>query len=308
MLVSGATSDDAGVVLLRPDLALVLTTDFFTPMVDDPFDFGRIAAANALSDVYAMGATPFSALNITGFPPKGIPPAVLTEILRGGHAVAREAGIEIVGGHTVKTSEPLYGLSVVGTVHPDRIVSNAGARPGDRLVLTKPIGNALVSTAFKADADRFGAIAVAIRWMATLNRAASEAMRAAGARAATDVTGFGLIGHLANLVEASDAGATIEAKRVPLLPGALEYAREGFVCGGSAANRKDTEGIVEWNAGVEEAMRIVFTDAQTSGGLLIAIPPDKEQALLRDLAARGVSEAASIGEIVEKHDPRISVI
>lgn len=307
MLVSGSTSDDAGVVRLTDDLALVLTTDFFTPMVDDPFDFGRIAAANALSDVYAMGAIPFSALNITGFPPKGIEPSVLTEILRGGHAVAREAGIEIVGGHTVKTSEPLYGLAVVGTVHPDRIVTNAGAKPGDKLVLTKPIGSALVSTAFKNDGDRFGAIVEAVRWMATLNRGAAEAMLAAGALAATDVTGFGLLGHLWNVVEASGVGAEIVASRVPLLPGALDYAREGFRCGGSVANFKQTEGRVAWSDEIEEAMRFVLCDAQTSGGLLIAVAPENEAGLLRDLAARGLP-AATIGTIVPAREPRLSVV
>jgi selenide,water dikinase len=308
VLVSGTTSDDAGVVLLAPDLALVLTTDFFTPMVDDPFDFGRIAAANALSDVYAMGATPFSALNITGFPPRGIEPSVLTEILRGGQKVAREAGIEIVGGHTVKTSEPLYGLAVVGTVHPDRIVTNAGARPGDRLILTKPIGSALVTTAFKNDKDRFGAIHEAVRWMATLNRAGAEAMLAAGARAATDITGFGLLGHLVNILEASGVSAEIEASRVPLLPGALEYAREGLVCGGSVANRKQAESLVSWSDSVEDAMRTVLCDAQTSGGLLIAIAPEREDALLRDLASRGIPEARSIGRIVEKMEPLVRVL
>ncbi len=221
-------------------------------------------------------------------------------------AACLQAGIEIVGGHTVKTSEPLYGLAVVGTVHPDRIVTNAGAKPGDRLVLTKPIGNALISTAFKNDGDRLQAIGEAVRWMATLNRAAAEAMLAAGAEAATDITGFGLLGHLGNVAEASDVGAEIVAARVPLLPGAIEYAREGFVCGGSVANRKGTEGRVEWTGGIEEAMRAVLCDAQTSGGLLIAVAPEKEAELLRDLEARGAAHA-SIGTILPRREPRILV-
>jgi len=307
VLVGSASSDDAGVVRLTDEIALILTTDFFTPVVDDPYDFGRIAAANALSDVYAMGGKPFSALNITGFPPKGIPGAVLAEILKGGRAVAREAGIEIVGGHTVKTSEPLYGLAVAGTVHPDRIVTIDAARPGDRLVLTKPIGNALVATAFKAGQDRFGAMEAAVEWMMRLNRSASEAMVDAGVRAATDVTGFGLLGHLFNMVEASGAGAELEAAAVPLLPGALECAREGFICGGSGANRTDVGAHVEWDDRVEEALRVVLFDAQTSGGLLIAVPAEKEKALLEDLRRRGITDAKTIGAIIESPAPVIRV-
>lgn len=308
VLVGNATSDDAGVVKLTPETALILTTDYFTPIVDDPYDFGRIAAANALSDVYAMGGRPFSALNVTGFPAKGLEPSVLTEILRGGQAVAREAGIDIVGGHTVKTAEPLYGLAVIGIVHPDRIVTNAGAKPGDRLVLTKPVGNALVSTAFKSGNDVKGAMDEAVRWMMTLNRGGCEAMLDAGARAATDVTGFGLLGHLSNLLEASGVGARIESTKVPLLDGALDYAEKGFVCGGSFANRKHLGDRVSWGESVSEALRIVFCDAQTSGGLLIAVPPENEETLLADLDRREDAIGLPIGTITEKGDALIEVV
>jgi len=308
VLVGSATSDDAGIVRLTDDLALILTTDYFTPIVDDPFDFGRIAAANALSDVYAMGGIPFSALNVTGFPPKGLDGSVLREILRGGQEKAREAGIDIVGGHTVKTAEPLYGLAVVGTVHPDRIVANAGAKPGDRLVLTKPIGTALVATAAKNGKDRHGAIEEATRWMMTLNRAGCEAMITAGAHAATDVTGFGMLGHLSNVLEASEVSARIDAANVPFLTGALDYAAEGHVCGGSTANRKHLEGRVRWGDGIGEPVRAALFDAQTSGGLLIAVPPEKEEALLEDLRGRDDAIGVSVGEILEKGEYLIEVI
>lgn len=307
VLVGSATSDDAGVIRLSDDVALILTTDFFTPMVDDPFDFGRIAAANALSDVYAMGGTPFSALNITGFPPKGVESWVLTEILKGGHAVAKEAGIEIVGGHTVKTDEPLYGLSVVGTVHPDRIVTNAGARPGDRLVITKPIGNALITTAHKKGKDRIGAMEISTGWMTTLNRAACEAMVETEVKAATDITGFGLLGHMLELLDASGCGAVIHANDVPLLPGALEYAAEGFVCGGSAANRKGVEESVEYAAEVDETIRIILNDAQTSGGLLIAVRPEREEELLAGLKKKNVPGSV-IGDVVVRGEKPVRVI
>lgn len=307
MLIGSATSDDAGVILLTPDCALILTTDFFTPMVDDAYDFGRIAAVNALSDVYAMGGTPFSALNVTGFPPSGVEGWVLREILRGGYAAAREAGIDIVGGHTVKTNEPLYGLAVVGTVHPEKIVSNAGAKPGDRLILTKPIGNALVTTAYKNGKDELGALDEAVRWMTTLNRDACDAMVSAGARAATDVTGFGLLGHLLNMLEASGVSAVIKAKTVPLLPGAYHYAKGGFVCGGSLANRKQIEEHVSWSDDIDEALRLCLCDAQTSGGLLIAVSEERQDALLGEMRARNVEVFAKIGGIVEKEEWSIHV-
>src|SRR5262245_20828356 len=242
VLVGSATADDAAVYRLDDERALVLTTDFFTPIVDDPYDFGAIAAANALSDVYAMGGRPLTALNLVGFPAE-LEVEVLGEILRGGAEKAREAGIDLVGGHTIKSEEPIYGLAVTGLVHPDRVVSNAGGRPGDRLVLTKPIGTGIVTTAAKNDEDSRGAIAEAIEWMSTLNRAAAEAMTtvgvgAAGVHAATDITGFGLLGHLRNIVRASGCGAVIERARVPVLAAAQVYVQRGIAPGGSHANRR----------------------------------------------------------------------
>ncbi len=306
VLVAGNTSDDAGVIRLTDDLALILTTDFFTPIVDDPFTFGRIAAANSLSDIYAMGGTPLSALNIVGFPEKTLPGSVLTEILKGGAQVAAEAGIDIVGGHTIKSEEPIYGLAVTGTVHPDRVISNAGARPGDRLVLTKPIGTGLVTTAFKNGKDSESAIGVTIETMASLNRAACEAMVAVDAAAATDITGFGLLGHLLNVLEASDVSAEVEWEKVPLLPGSMKYLDAGCICGGSRTNWNDLKVDVHLD-GTDEKIGILLSDAQTSGGLLVAVPADREEELHRELAQRGVEGAATIGTILKPAGKKIRI-
>ena len=220
VLVGSATADDAAVIRLSADRALVFTTDFFTPIVDDPFDFGAVAAANALSDVYAMGGVPLSALGIVGFPDASLPPEVLGEILRGGALKAKEAGIDVVGGHTIKTDEPIYGLAVVGEIHPDRIVSNAGAHPGDSLVLSKPLGLGIITTANKNDVDHLGAIGEAIRVMTALNQGACAAMLEIGVHAATDVTGFGLLGHLRGMAAASRVSARVWAGAVPVLAAA----------------------------------------------------------------------------------------
>lgn len=306
VIVAGNTSDDAGVVRLNDDVALILTTDYFTPIVDDPFTFGRIAAANSLSDVYAMGGTPFSALNIVGFPEKVLPPWVLTEILKGGAAVAAEAGIDIVGGHTLKSEEPIYGLAVTGTVHPDRVISNAGAKPGDKLILTKPIGTGLVTTAFKSGKDSEGAIGRTIEMMTALNRGACEAMVAVDAHAATDITGFGLLGHLMNVVDASGVSAELHWRMVPLLPGAMIYLDSGCICGGSKTNWLDLKENVRLEA-TEEKIGILLCDAQTSGGLLVSVAPDREEELHDGLRRRGISDAATIGSIVERGESPIVV-
>src|SRR4051812_46009600 len=228
VLVGNATADDAAVYRLADDLALVLTTDFFTPIVDRPYDFGAIAAANALSDVYAMGGEPLAALSIVGFPEELLPPEVLVEILRGASDKAGEAGIAIVGGHTIKAEEPIFGLAVVGRVHPREVLTNAGARPGDVLVLTKPLGLGIITTAAKRGEDRLGAIAAAIAVMTTLNRDAARIVARAGAGALTDVTGFGLLGHLRNVTAASGVSATVWSDLVPVLPAAREYVRAGI--------------------------------------------------------------------------------
>jgi selenide,water dikinase len=299
VLVGSATADDAAVYRLSDDLALVLTTDFFTPIVDAPYDFGRVAAANALSDVYAMGGRPIAALNLVGFPDATLEASVLGDILRGGADKAKEAGIDIVGGHTIKTDEPIYGLAVTGTVHPARMVTNAGARPGDALVLTKPLGLGIVTTAAKQDLDRLGAIAPAIELMATLNRAACEAMLEVGVHAATDVTGFGLLGHLRNVTRASGCSATVWVDQVPVLDAAWTYVREGVAPGGTHANRRFLASSVEYGVGVDEAAELVLCDAQTSGGLLIAVAADRVDRLLQLLESAGVFSTAVVGCIEE---------
>ncbi len=293
-------------VRLTEDIALILTTDFFTPIVDDPFDFGRIAASNSLSDVYAMGGEPLSALNIVGFPEKTLPRWVLKEILRGGQSVAAEAGIDIVGGHTLKSDEPIYGLAVTGTIHPDRVMTNGGAKPGDCLVLTKPLGSGLVTTAYKGGNDTHSSIGEAIEIMIELNRAACEAMMETGANASTDVTGFGLLGHLVNMLEASHVGAEIDMATLPLITGAADYLEAGYVCGGSMTNWKQLQENVAPDNRSEKA-GILLSDAQTSGGLLIAVSEEREETLHQELAKRGVSRAATIGRITADRSPRITL-
>lgn len=305
VLVGNATADDAGVYRLADDRALVLTVDFFTPIVDDPRDFGRIAAANALSDVYAMGARPLTALAIAAFP-EDLDPRTLRAILAGGIEKAAEAGIAIIGGHTVKDDEPKYGLCVAGEVHPDRIVRNDTARPGDLLVLTKPLGTGILTTARRRDAITEAALTPVIDVMAELNRSASEAMLACGATAATDVTGFGLLGHVREMCGLR-LGAVITAHAVPLLPDALELARAGYVPGGTRDNLAAAlDAGATFDESLDEAMRLVLCDAQTSGGLLIAIPPESAELLLDELRARGV-RAASIGRFTDERVLRVEV-
>jgi selenide,water dikinase len=309
VLVGSATADDAAVVRLDAERALVLTTDFFTPIVDDPYAFGAIAAANALSDVYAMGGTPVSALALVGFPDPEIAGVdVLAEILRGGADKAREAGIDVVGGHTIRTDEPIYGLAVTGLVHPDRVMTNAGGRPGDVLVLTKPIGVGILTTAAKADDDPAGAIDGAIRVMSALNRGAAEAMAIASAHAATDVTGFGLLGHLRNVAVASGVAAVVELDRVPVAPYAWEYVRRGVAPGGTHANHRFLADWVTYAPGIERAGQLLLCDAQTSGGLLVAVPPASVDRLVAELEARGTAARAVIGRLEEGAPGRIRVV
>jgi selenide,water dikinase len=276
LLVGSETSDDAGVVVVAPGLALVQTVDFFTPIVDDPYDFGRIAATNALSDVYAMGGTPLSALNLVAFPLERLGADVLGEILRGGHDVVHAAGAMLVGGHSIDDPEPKYGLAVTGTVDPAAVLTNAGARAGDALVLTKPLGVGAISTALKRGAAGLDELAVAVEAMTTLNADAAAAARAAAASAMTDVTGFGLLVHLHELALASGLSAEIEAAAVPALPGVEALLRgDDAVSGGSRRNREHAEGFTAFDAGVEEWRRRLVTDATTSGGLLVAVAADR---------------------------------
>ncbi len=308
VLVGSSTADDAAVYKLNDEMALVLTTDFFTPIVDEPYDFGAVAAANALSDVYAMGGRPLTALNLVGFPDADLDASVLGDILRGGAAKAREAGIDLVGGHTIKTDEPIYGLAVTGLVHPDKVVTNAGGKPGDALILTKPLGVGIITTASKNDQDGKGAIGKAIELMATLNRAAGEAMTHVGVHAATDITGFGLLGHLRNLAHASGCSATVWFDELPVIPAAWDYVREGIAPGGTHANWRFLNEWAKYDADVDKAAQLVVCDAQTSGGMLIAVPEDKVGALVRELTERGAPCAARVGRLEAGDAGRMSVV
>jgi selenide,water dikinase len=296
LLLGIGTHDDAAIYRLSDEVALVQTVDVFTPIVDDPYTFGSIAAANALSDVYAKGGRPVLALNIAGFP-RRLSLDILAEILRGGADKAQEAGVAIVGGHTIDDPEPKYGLAVTGLVHPARFVTNAGARPGDLLYLTKPLGMGVITTGIKQEKTPRAVAAEAIRVMNTLNRAASEAMLEAGAHACTDITGFGLLGHLYEMVNASGAGARISARAVPVLDGAAPLATAGAVAGGTARNLEWLADKVRWDPAIDEATRILLADAQTSGGLLVAVAPQGAGILEGALRARGVEPIASIGSI-----------
>ncbi|MGI9183381.1 MAG: selenide, water dikinase SelD [Solirubrobacteraceae bacterium] len=274
VLVGFDTADDAGVYRLRDDLAIVSTVDFFTPIVDDPFDFGRIAACNALSDVYAMGADPVCALNLVAFSIEQIGGAVLSEILRGGAAIATEAGIAIVGGHSIDDAEPKYGMAVTGVVHPDQLLTNGGGRRGDALVLTKPLGAGAVATAVKRGLE--APLAEAIAVMSTLNRDGSRAARDAGAHGMTDVTGFGLLGHLHELAQASGLAAEVDAAAIPAIDGVLELLADGdrAVAGGTRRNRAHAETFARFGTDVPEHRRWLACDAMTSGGLLVALDPE----------------------------------
>jgi selenide, water dikinase len=274
VLVGADTADDAAVYRLSDSLALVSTADFFTPIVDDPYDFGRIAATNALSDVYAMGATPVTALNLVAFPLAELGGDVLREILRGGQDVAAAAGVAVVGGHSIDDPEPKYGMAVTGTVHPDAIVRNSTARPGDSLWLTKPVGGGLATTALKRGLADERLIQATVSVMTTLNREAAVAALAAGASAMTDVTGFGLLGHLHELALASGVSAEVEAAAVPAIDGVAELLSldEPPLAGGTRRNREWVSEFVDWEPSVPEASRWLLCDAMTSGGLLVALP------------------------------------
>jgi selenide, water dikinase len=275
VLASAATSDDAGVVRLRDDLAMVHTADFFTPIVDDPYAFGRIAATNALSDVYAMGAEPVSALNLVAYPLETLGADVLAEILRGGLDACTAAGCSVVGGHSIDDPEPKFGLSVTGVVHPDALLTNAGGRCGDALVLTKPLGAGTVATAIKRGLASDELVERAIGVMTTLNRDGLAAARAAGAHGLTDVTGFGLLGHVREMAAASGVAAEIDADAIPVIEGVLELLEAGTaLAGGTRRNREHAATFARFDDGVPEALRWLACDAMTSGGLLAAVPGD----------------------------------
>jgi selenide,water dikinase len=299
LLVGLAVSDDAAVYRLSDELALVQTVDFFPPIVDDPYTYGAIAAANALSDVYAMGGRPIMALAVAGFPEQ-LPAAVVAAILQGGADKVAEAGAVVAGGHTTVDQEPKYGLCVTGTVHPARVLTKGGARPGDRLLLTKPLGTGVITTAHKRGAVAPEHYAAAVESMLRLNRAAGELAAQAGLRGATDITGYGLLGHAGELARASAAGLRIELARVPLLPGAHEYARRGIVPGGLGRNRSYLleDGFVTLAGGLDPARAELLFDPQTSGGLLLAVPEERAALLQAQLQEAG-EQSWEIGAVVE---------
>src|SRR5438128_12021887 len=310
ILVDASSRDDAAVFQVAPDRAIVATVDFCTPLVDDPYDFGRIAATNAFSDVYAMGATPLLALNLVGWPREGLPFELLGEVLRGGAEVARAAGAFVLGGHSVDDPEPKYGMVAIGDVHPDRIVRNSGAQPGDLLVLTKPLGTGVLTTALKRDLLTEADLAPAVAAMTALNAGAARAMLAMGksVHAATDVTGFGLLGHLRTLLEASGAAAELTAAAVPLLPRAREAAERGAVPGGTTGHVASVAEAVHFAAGVDQTTRLLLADAQTSGGLVIAVAAGRADALVAALGRERTPAAAVIGRVVSGTPGAIAVV
>ncbi len=299
------TEDDAGVYQLSDDVAVVQTVDFFTPIVDNAYDFGAIAAANALSDIYAMGARPLTALNLVAFPKDG-PMDVLTEIIRGGAEKAQEAGVVIIGGHSIDDKEPKYGMAVTGIAHPAKLAPKTGARPGDALVLTKPLGIGIISTAIKGGRAPEGMIVAATRNMKTLNKSASDAMVEIGVRGATDITGFGLLGHLHEMIHRSCVSAKLFLPQIPVIEGVRALAKFS-VPGGTRANLKYINDKVDWTGGITEEEKLILADAQTSGGLLIAVAKEKLEALLAALGARGVATRAVIGEVTSGDPGRIYV-
>ena len=307
MLVGYNSVDDAGVYKLSKDLALVQTVDFFPPVVDDPYDYGSISAANALSDIYAMGAKPISALNIVGYPKDLMPLTYLEEILKGGADKAKEAGIPIIGGHTLKTKEPMYGLAVNGIIHPDKIVTNAGAKPGDMLILTKPLGIGIITTAIKKGIAPPKVEKEAVKIMSQLNKTASEVMLEFRVKSCTDITGYGFLGHLCEMTNASGNGAKVYLSRIPVLEPAWKLVEQNIIPGGTLSNRNFMEDKAVWGKDICEEAKLVLCDAQTSGGLLIAVSENKASKLLSSLRNRGVTYSSIVGEIIKDRKCKIKV-
>jgi selenide,water dikinase len=300
-------ADDAGVYRISDDLAIIQTVDFFTPIVDDPYWFGQIAAANAMSDVYAMGGVPKTAMNLVGFPSGQMDISILRRIIEGGLEKIREAGMVLVGGHTIDDPELKYGLSVMGFVHPDRILVKRNLRNGDRLILTKRLGTGIISTAIKG---RLASAALEERVthvMATLNRNAAEIMQEYDVHACTDITGFGFLGHLAEMVVGSGFGVRIESARVPVFPETENFATIGILPGGAHRNREYRQGIIDFAPSVNRSLQDILFDPQTSGGLLISVPGPKAEEMLEALLEKGVEDAAIVGEVVSEPKERIVV-
>jgi selenide,water dikinase len=307
LLAGMERAEDAGVYKLTKDLAIIQTVDFFTPIVDNPYDFGQVAVANALSDVYAKGGKPLTAMNIVCFPIKQMDISVLRRILRGGIDKMREADVLLIGGHSVDDPELKYGLSVTGVIHPKKVVMNNRAKPGDKLILTKPLGTGIISTAIKAGEAKPGLIKKLTRSMATLNKNASETMMTVGVHACTDITGFGFLGHACEMLEDAEIGMIVDSASVPFFPDAARFAEMGFIPGGMGRNRDFRKHMVEMRSTVPEYLQNILYDPQTSGGLLIAVSSKKALILLKALRANGITEAEVVGQIVARPRNRIVV-
>jgi selenide,water dikinase len=307
LIVGMERAEDAGVYKLSDDLAVIQTLDFFTPIVDDPYIFGQVAAANALSDVYAMGGKPLTAMNIVCFPVKTMDMSILREILTGGLAKLHEAGVTLVGGHSVEDKELKYGLSITGVAHPQKVVLNTGARVGDRLILTKQLGTGIINTALKGGVADEVAVSKAVKCMVTLNDKASELMLTVDVHACTDVTGFGLLGHACEMIEGTDVGMLIYSSQVPFFPEVKELSEMGMIPGGLHRNREFRISMVEISPEIPLFMVDVLFDPQTSGGLLISVPGAEAEPLLDRMHKEGIEEAAIIGEVVAEPKGRIVV-
>ncbi len=307
LLVGLDTSDDAGVYKINDETALVQTLDFFTPIVDDPYMFGQIAAANSLSDIYAMGGKPITVMNIVGFPISKLDKGILADILAGASDKVKESGAVLVGGHSIDDQEPKFGLSVTGTVHPERVRTNAGAKPGDKLILTKPIGVGILTQAIKRDMLDKEGIDRVMEVMAALNKEAAEAMDNCQVNACTDITGFGLLGHAMEIAEGSGTGITIESTAVPVLPKTRELAEQNIIPGGSKKNHKWLSGRIQYE-NIDDVDQVILCDAITSGGLLITVPESEAEPLLNGLKEKGVEWASIIGTVTDQNPGRITVI
>ncbi len=307
LIVGLERADDAGVYKITDDIAIIQTVDFFTPIVDDPYWFGQIAAANALSDVYAMGGVPKTAMNLVCFPLKKMDLSILRQILQGGLDKMKEADVVLVGGHSVEDNELKYGLSVTGFIHPDRIITKKAMEPGDQLILTKSLGTGIINTAIKGGVASNETIESITRLMATLNRDAAEVMGRYPVHACTDITGFGLLGHMCEMVVDTGAGIRLQAGLVPYFPEAMEYARMGLVPAGTYKNREFRKAFVDFAPSVDRFMQDILFDAQTSGGLLISVARSRADELLSELKGRGMAGAAIIGEVVSEPKEKILV-
>jgi len=308
ILIDARNSDDAAVYKISKDTAIIQTVDFFTPVVDDPFEFGAIAAANALSDIYAMGGKPLFALNIVGFPIKRLSINILESILEGARKISEQANIQILGGHTIEDTEPKYGMAVTGIAHPDKILSNSNAQPGDVIILTKPIGTGIISTGIKRGQADATITRSTIDVMKQLNKTASEIAGKYPVNACTDVTGFGLLGHLLEMLKASKVSAEVYHDRVPVIPGTIKLVQLGLLPGGTKNNRKYYGRWLQWKDAVPETHKYILCDAQTSGGLLFAIPEKQSRKFHQDLLDNGIEYASIIGHIVQDPSSKITIL